>query len=136
MIGKLHQIMMKLLQIRWKYFKFMNIILQSLKNIIRTLNDLIQTFELIPSNSKMVFIIVWFNFFKIYFQNTKKKKQRAGGEPWTPCATIWYSTPVPIWILKEGRRNKRILLETGKLLKNIHQSVMKIQHLMSLKINH
>ena len=106
-----------------------------MKNIIRTLDDLIQTFELISSNSKRVFIIVWFNFFKIHFQNTKKKKEReAGGEPGTSWFIVWCSTPVPIWILKERRKNKRRHLETEKLLKNILQTVMKRLHLMKLKI--
>ena len=125
---------MRLLRTWWKYFKFLNKILQSLKNIIRKLNYLIQTFELISSNSKIVFIIVWFNFFKIHFQNSKKKKERAGGEPETSWSIFWCSTPVPIWILEESRKNKRRHLETEKLLKNILQTVMKRLHLMKWKI--
>jgi len=64
----------------------------------------------------------------------KRKEEGAGGEPQTLGSISWCCTPVPIRILKEGRENERRLLETGILLKEILQTVKKILHLMTLKI--
>ena len=98
-------------------------------------NVLIQPFELISPNSKLFSINIWLNFFKIHFQNTKKRKEEgAGGEPETLWSIFWCCTPVPIWILKEEGGNKRRQLETGILLKKILQTVKKILHLMRSKI--
>ena len=99
-----------------------------------TLINVLRKIWVFPSNWNINFTIAWRNFFKIHTQNGKKEKKGVGGEPWTPSFAVRCFTPVPIWILMEERNNKRILLETDNLLKNILQTVMDRLHLMKLKI--
>ena len=58
-------------------------------------NVLIQPFELISANSKIFLINIWFNFFKIHFQNTKKEKRKEQEENLRPFGP--YSDAVPLY---------------------------------------
>ena len=130
-IGELHQNMMKVLQTWWKHFNVLNDFLQNSK-----------FFDCFNSN-------LWFNYFKYkdsFYQCLveflqfslskckKRKEERPGGEPETLWSNFWCSTPRPTLTLERRRKKKRRLLEKGKILMYLLQTMMKILHLMKLKI--